>query len=178
MAKKVEKKVADTLLERTIQVKVGAKVYEAPAPTLGTLVMVSELIADLPEVETKKDVAAMFRNIRHGRKIARICAVFILGAKKILGKYGMDEMPLHPSGDPYGLHALSFRLRHRPQMRAVDALANEILLNCSNRDVSEIVAQLTQASNIDDFFELSTFLKEVSLTKPTKVEETTASGRS
>ena len=69
MAKKVEQKVADALLERTIQVKVGAKVYEAPAPTLGTLVMVSELIADLPELDTKEDVAAMLNDLLAGKDI-------------------------------------------------------------------------------------------------------------
>lgn len=160
MSKKTEKKVADALLERTIQVKVGAKVYEAPAPTLGTLVMVSELIADLPGIESKEDVAAIFRNVRQGRKIARICAIFIIGAKAVkeMGRRSLLQRLFKP--DP------------------VNALTNEILLGCNSSDVSRIVAHLVDASNLEDFFELSTFLREVNLTAPTKVEETTASGRS
>ena len=176
MAKKVEQKVADALLERTIQVKVGAKVYEAPAPTLGTLVMVSELIADLPELDTKEDVAAIFRNARHGREIARICAIFILGAKAVRGEQISSE------------NRLRNLLKLRGPFTKADALTDEILLNCTSADISRIVANLVDASNLDDFFELSTFLKEVNLTKPTKVEkettatkvekETTASGQS
>ena len=167
MAKKTEQKVADTLLERKILVKVGAKVYEAPAPTLGTLVMVSELIAELPELETKEDVAAIFRNIRHSGRIARICAIFILGAKAVKNERVSSE------------NRLRNLLRLRAPRTAVDALAEEILDNCTPADTSKIVANLTEASNLEDFFELSTFLQEVNLTKPTKVEEkTTASGQS
>ena len=167
MAKKTEQKVADALLERKIQVKVGAKVYEAPAPTLGTLVMVSELIAELPELETKEDVAAIFRNIRHSGLIARICAIFIIGAKAVKNEQISSE------------NKLRNLLRFRGPRTAVDALAEEILDNCTPADTSRIVANLTEASNLEDFFQLSTFLQEVNLTKPTKVEkETTASGRS
>ena len=169
MSKKVEQKVAATLLEKKINVRVGTVVHEAPAPTLGTLVMVSELIADLPELDTKEDVAAIFRNIRQGRKIARICAIFILGAKAV-------KNPVPVSFEAKLRRWLRFQFS---PVTAVDVLTDEILESCTNADISRIVAHLVDASNLDVFFELSTFLKEVNLTKPTKVEEkTTASGQS
>lgn len=167
MSKNIERKVAETLLEKKIQVNVGAKVYEAPAPTLGTLVMVSELIAGLPELDTKKDVPAIFRNARHGREIARICAIFILGAKAVRCEQISSE------------NRLRNLLKLRGPYTKVDALTEEILLNCTSTDINRIVANLVDASNLEDFFELSTFLKEVNLTAPTKVEkEMTASGQS
>ena len=174
MSKNIEQKVADTLLEKKIQVKVGAKVYEAPAHTLGTLVMVSELIGDLPEIETKEDVPAIFRNVRHGREIARICAIFILGAKAVKAE---QNKPFSAENRIRRLIRFQFGSFH--PRTAVDELRDEILDNYTNADISRIVAHLVDASNLEDFFELSTFLKEVNLTTPTKVEtETTASGQS
>lgn len=167
MAKKTEQKVADALLERKIQVKVGAKVYEAPAPTLGTLVMISEYIAELPELESKSDTNAIFRDFKFGRYVATVCAIFILGAKAIKREQISSENRLHNL------------LRFRGPRTAVDTLTDEILDECTVKSINGIVALLVEEANVEDFFDISTFLKEVSLTKPTKVEEkTTASGRS
>ncbi|MCC8155482.1 MAG: hypothetical protein LIP01_15645 [Tannerellaceae bacterium] len=48
MAKTIESKVADTILERKMKLEIGGKYYEVAPPTTATLILVSELVAQLP----------------------------------------------------------------------------------------------------------------------------------
>lgn len=48
----IERRAAQTILEESVgQIIIDGHTYEAPAPTTGTLVMVSALISELPDID-------------------------------------------------------------------------------------------------------------------------------
>lgn len=164
--KTVEKKVADAVLQRDITISAGGRSYVVPAPTLATLVLVSEKIAELPELDGGTLTTSVLGNAKHGRIFAEVLAIYILGAKKLKE----DEKKAHS-----GFLGAILRNSHKSEK---DALTDEIATFHTPGDVNSLLTQLLNATDFQDFFDVSTFLRETSLTKPTKVEKTTASGRS
>ena len=164
--KTVEKKVADAVLQRDITISAGGRSYVVPAPTLATLVLVSERISEIPELDGGTLTSSVLRNARYGRHFADVIAIYILGAKRLQE----DDKAVHRS-------FLGSILR-KPTRSAKDALSDEIMMNHTPGDINSLLTQLVNATDFQDFFDVSTFLRETSLTKPTKVETTTASGRS
>ena len=164
--KTVEKKVADAVLQRDITISAGGREYVVPAPTLATLVLVSEKIADLPELDGGTLTTSVLGNARYGRLFAEVLAIYILGAKRLQE----DEKRAH-----CGLLGAILRNSHKSEK---DALTDEIATFHTPGDVNSLLTQLLNATDFQDFFDVSTFLRETSLTKPTKVEKTTASGQS
>lgn len=156
--KKLEGRVADTLLQEKLEIVVGPRRYTVPRPTLGTLVMASEHIAELPDFMSDKTADVLAECI-HGEKVARILAILILGAKEI-------KMP--------GL------LRFLPFRRNVGRLTRYLLDNATNSQLWDAFTAILSTSELDDFFALTTFLREVNLLRERKVEKTktTASGQS
>ena len=146
----VQKKVSDTLLEKVQTVTLGNKKYKVPPPTLGTLVMVSEYISTLPEFEMDRgDITrSVIGNAKDTGGIARILAVLILGAKKIMR---------HPVIG-------RFRLRR---------ISKRILLSASPREMLLAIRSVIYGMELSDFFSLTTFLQGINITEPTKVETTT-----
>ena len=167
MSKKrtIEGRVADAVLQRDITISAGGVTYSVPVPTLGTLALVSEKISELPAFDDGASIQSVLRNAKNGRKIAEVLAIYITGAKAILE----DEKTASR-----GFLARLLRKHHSGRK---DALTDEIMMNLTAGDVNSMMTQLIQASDFQDFFDVSTFLRETRLTKPTKVE-TTASGQS
>ena len=158
--KSIEGRVADTILQEKMKVKVGKKTFIVERPTLGTLVMVSEQVASLPEFHEGNKVESVLANCVHGKEVARILAIFILGAKRVKNPFKWVPAFLR---------------------RSVRSLEGEILLNLTNSQICSALSEIIQESELDDFFAVSTFLSEVNLTSARKVEKkktTTASGPS
>ena len=166
MARNIESKVAETILQKSIKVEGGGKSYIAPSPTLATLLLVSEKIADLPkEFGQDGSAAGILRDTRNARILAEICSIYILGAKIVI----KEEQ--HGKFKPFSL----LHTNHHPKYRN---LTKEILENWTPNELNVAFTRFLEGSDLRDFFGVSTFLREVNLTKPTKVEnETTASGR-
>jgi hypothetical protein len=151
--KAVQKRVADTLLENAQAVMLGGKRYKVAPPTIGTLVMVSEKIAELPDFDTgtQNVLGSVVSNAKDAAAISEVCAILILGAKRIKGFCG------------------AWRLRR---------LSRKILLNASPKDVLREIKAVIYGMNLSDFFSLTTFLQGINVTEPTKVEtEATVSGQ-
>lgn len=163
-----EKKVEKAILQKGGKVRIGDREYEYPSPTLGTLYMVSALISDIPEISDSKDTAAVVGSASCARSVARIIATLIIGAKS-LKKTG---------NKPICRLLTAIKLKSSPL--DLDALTEEILGACTPRDALSILVELLGESQLPDFFVLTTFLREASLTRPTKVVKTgtTAPGRS
>lgn len=161
-----EKKVERAILQKGGKVRIGGREYEYPSPTLGTLYMVSALISDIPEISDSKDTAAVVGSASCARPVARIIATLIIGAKSLKKT---ENKPI------YRL-LTAIKLKSSP----LDALTEEILGACTPRDALSILVELLGESQLPDFFVLTTFLREASLTRPTKVVKTgtTAPGRS
>ena len=158
--KNLEGKVAETLLQDKIKVAVGQRTFKVHRPTLGTLTLVAEDIAKLPEFSDEEKLAVVLSDCVHGKEVARILATLIIGAKKIK----------HP-----GLLALW------PFRETVSRLTDEILCDMTCSDIWTAVTSILSDSELDDFFALTTFLRTANLASARKVVEsmtkTTASGQ-
>ena len=153
----VQKKVASTLLEKVQTVTLGKKEYRIPQPTLGTLVMVSEYISNLPDLElNKKDITkSVVGNAKDTSDIARILAVLVLGAKKIMKNPAIGRIRLKRT-------------------------SKRIFLNASPHEMLMAIRTIIYGMELSDFFSLTTFLQGINITEPTKVEmptEATVSGQ-
>jgi len=159
--KTIESRVADTVLQRPASISIGDKTYNVPAPTLATLIEISERISMLPDgLGGDNAIGASFKDLLCGEQIAEICAIYILGSAKPM---------------VFTLSSIKHLIGRR---KSVKRLTNDILQSCTPKDIFNIFQQFTERAQISDFFAVTTFLGGLNLTKPTKVvKETTVSGR-
>lgn len=151
----IESKVAGAVLEKAIPVTVGGKIYKIAPPSTGTLILVSEKIAELP-ADWQGDVFdAVLRNAKDCRALGDIAAILVLGAARIES--------------------------NRPKWLKKDqaALAKHLLNTVSIAGLKLIIKTGLSSLGVGDFFGLTTSLIDVNLLKRTKVEvvKTTASGQ-
>ena len=149
-------KVNSVILQEPAEITIGGATYLMPHPTLGTLIMASEKIAELPDftLDLENAYGTVLRNARDCRPIADIIAIFLLGAKAIEESRGM-------------LGRCN-----------ADKLARTLCLNATPKEFASVMKTIMEMIDVKDFFSVTTFLKEINLTAPKKVvNETTASGR-
>lgn len=84
--KTAENRVAETVLEKPIVVKIQGKKYIVPRPTLGTIIEVSALVSEFGETEFSQDFidapTEVLRIAKQYRNLPRILATFMVGVKK------------------------------------------------------------------------------------------------
>lgn len=156
--KTTEQRVAETILQKEKTVKVGALTFTVAPPSVATLILASEHISRLPQVQLDSDkiVEESLFVARECSAIGEVVATLIIGAKRAQKT------------------ALSRRL-HR---RRVRRLSRKLLTELPPSQLHQLVAELLKGMELGDFFALTTFLIELNLTRPTKVvNETTASGQ-
>ena len=157
-----ETRVADALLQRPKSVNIGGREYAIAPPSVATLIRVSELVAQLPnrKLNDRDVVSECLAIAKDTRVLGTIVATLVLGARR--PKYGRFKR----------LFKWAFK-------RNSQELSEEILYTLSPAELHALVAQLLQSLNLGDFFALTTFLTEINMLRPTKVDatETTASGQ-
>lgn len=176
--KTIESKVADAILQQPIQVTAGGEVYNVAPPSVATLILASEAAARMPQMKLDKDriIEDTLAVARYCRPIGEFAAVLILGAKGLKGTREVEErMPRRVLG--------FIRCGHRTVARAVEydakaELAERLLEDLSPKELYQLIARMLQQMQVGDFFGVTTFLTEINLIRPTKVDgKTTASGR-
>ena len=85
--KKIEEKVAETILQNSEKIKIGKKTYEVRPASVATLIQISKLITKLPDVkldmENNEDIFVGSLMIANKCEIiGQIAATLILGANK------------------------------------------------------------------------------------------------
>lgn len=165
MDKTIEKKTADTLLQKPVQVTISGKTYTANQPTIATLVMASEKIAELPTVELDRDniVNETFAIAPHGRLIAETIAILLLGAKRIRAQKKSIKQRV--------LSLFGFETDNE-----YDRLVDELFYEATPSQLNKALAECVMSMQIGDFFGLTTTLLGINLTKA-KMRKATASGR-
>ena len=160
--KDVQTKVSDTILQRPTDAKLGGKVYRVAPPSVGTLIMVSEKISQLPEDlvtrkgREKQDILAAAKD--YGI-IPEIIAILILGAKE------MNYTGRNP-------------LVRRRKERRYERLVGVIRDTASPEEVEDVIVPMLSSLQLDSFFVVTTYQQGINVTKPTKVEtEATVSGQ-
>lgn len=176
--KTIEEKVADTILQKEIEVTVGGKIYKAAPASTATLILASEAVSRLPKInlDPEKVVEESLAVARECRPLGEIAAILILGAKNLT-----ETIKTRQTVEKRRLWGLVKRTEEIEVEQVIDRkaeLAKQILEDLSPRSLNLLVAQLLQKMELGDFFGLTTFLTEINLMRPTKVEnETTASGQ-
>ncbi len=152
MAKKqtAESRAAQAILQETKTVEVGGKTYEIAPPSIATLIKVSELVSQMPEVDIKTEdfIGEALRVAKDSRIVGEIIATVILGAKRIrdfnAGRFGNKRTELAE-------------------------LAEALLYEKTPKELSELLVDtLVKRMDVGFFFQIGTSLSAVNLTKATK----------
>lgn len=164
----IQARVAKTVLGQGNTIRLGGRVYHVEPPTIGTLIYVSGLIAQMPQdvnLQEGKEKQELLGLAREFSVLPQIIGALIVGAKGL-----MDE------DEPNILR----RIARRQKQRAYSRVVNEIRNNASPAEIKSALVPLLENLQLTDFFVITTFLNGINLTKPTKVgteTEATASGR-
>lgn len=177
----IEKKVTDAILQRSSDtLEIAGNIYHIAPPTPATLILISEQIAEMPEVRIDTDniLFEVLNTARDCKALGKIAATLILGAKRIKEHRRIKVGKIVP-------HRV-FKWRklrwvtecYRKETVEADELEylSELLLDeLANQTLREIVTKRLNNMQISDFFGLTTSLSEANLLKRTK-EVVTASG--
>lgn len=179
----IEKRVADVILQRSsTTLEVEGIEYAVAPPTIATLILISEIVANFPTVneDTESITVEVLRVARDAKSIGDIAAALVLGAKRIR-EHRTVEIKTFAECTRF-----SFRKMHRvkvyreivEEVEEKDALAELLLLNCPTSLIGDIIRQRFDDMGIADFFGITTSLSEANLLKATKevVTQTIASG--
>lgn len=168
--KTIEQMVAETVLEKPLDVKVGEKTYQVAHASTATLILVSEAISQLPHIvlDAGKVVEETLSVAKDCRILGDIAAILILGAKNIIEKKKVQQIK-----EKRYLCGL-IRRQHMVEVEiTIDRkaeLAKELLEDVEPKALNLIVSQILSKMQIADFFGLTTFLTELNLLHPRKVE--------
>ena len=159
MNKTIEQTVAETILEQPFEVKVGEKSYQVASASTATLILVSEAISQLPHIalDTEKVVEETLSVAKDCRILGDIAAILILGAKNITEKKKVPQ--IKEKRYLCGLIRRPYTVEVEITIDKKAELAKELL-----------VSQILSRMQIADFFGLTTFLVELNLLHPRKVE--------
>lgn len=178
---KIEKRVADTILQQPQTIKVGNKTYQAAPPSTATLILASEAVSRLPNF--KFDLKDGESIVQPCLAIAKDCApIGEIAAILILGARGLTETVTETvETEERHLFGLIRRKRTTEVQRTVDRkaeLAKAILEQHTPSEVFALITRMLSTMQLADFFGTTTFLIEINLLRQTKVvSETTASGQ-
>jgi hypothetical protein len=168
----IENRVADTILQKPYKVEVGGVTYEVAPPSIATLVIVSSLVAKLPQVNLNE------KNILlETLKVAKDCS--LLGdivATLILGADNLEEEKVIVQKRCFGIIREEVKIKIDNQ----HILSDKILKKLTPRQVNNTTIEILNRMEVGDFFGLTASLIEVNLTKPTKqvgIAEMTVSGQ-
>lgn len=166
--KTIEKQAADAILQSATEtIEIGGKKWEIGKPTVGTIIMASELVSQLPKFKdelTGKDIIPeVMRVAKDAKVIGKIVALLILGAKRVLEH--------RKSGKGQWWRWIWNWFFHRKQMREeIDALADLILQELDADHIFSILSDRLGHLQLGSFFGITTSLSQSNILKATKDE--------
>lgn len=169
----IEKKVTDAILQRaSLSVEIEGRNYPIAPATPATLILVSELIAEMPEIRSDADniLFETLRTARDCKVVGRIVATLILGAKRIKEHHTVTVEKVSKSRR-FSWRKLRFINEVKKDIEEVselEYLSMLILENCSPATIGQVVSQRLIDMGLSDFFGLTTSLSEANLLKSTK----------
>lgn len=159
----MEEKVAQTLLEEPTTVTIGGEAYQVAPPSIFTLVRASKYISKIPTdtIDEGNVLGSIIHNAEEYENIAWAISVILLGKD-------FTEIVTYPKWQFW---------RKKRNVTKGELLAKK-LINTPITEVSAAFFNMLAQMDIRPFFVITTSLKGMMITKPTKeVEnEMTASG--
>lgn len=155
--KTIEQKVAESLTQAPLEVRIGRRTFFVPRPSSGTIVMISKEISRLPisKIDYSSEdslIASGLGPTRGFTGIGRIIATAVIGAKRLSS-----------------VLAPFWRIRFR-------RIARLAMVEMAPPQQFDLLKKIFGRMELADFFAITTFLTEINLTKPREVE-TTQSGQ-
>ncbi len=174
----IEKKVTDAILQRTSSViEIEGKEYPIAPATPATLILVSELVSELPVIhdDAENILIETLRTARDCKVVGKIVATLILGAKRI-----KENNVVTIEEESHSRHFSIRKMRFIDEVKKdiyefneLEYLSTLVLENCTPATLSQIISKRLIDMGIADFFGLTTSLSAANLLKSTKeVEET------
>lgn len=165
----IESRVAAAILEKPMaEIEIEGEVYKIAPPSIGTLILVSEIVASLPivkKVEPEKIVYSVLYNARFFRPLGDMAAVLILGAK------GLKERRKRKIEKRYLFGLIRIKKTITEEVSKREMLAKQILENVRPSVLFNLVIRRLEDMEISSFFGITTSLSEANLLKPTKEVE-------
>ncbi len=160
---KIEQKTADALLETAVGViEVDGRAYAIQRPTLATLAMASAAMAQLPKAPEGTEKTAlgiqgwmMAHAMECAEPIARVAAIFIMGAKRI------QEQPKVPIAIEVPTRRWSWRKMRKAngtktetiEAMELDRLAMRLEEEMTPKQMADFVSNIiTTYADLSDFF--------------------------
>ncbi|MCF0187948.1 MAG: hypothetical protein HUK04_00420 [Bacteroidaceae bacterium] len=175
----IESRVADTILQAPEAIKVGETTYTVAPPSAATIILVSEAVARLPLVRFngKRVLEDSLRYGRECKALGEIGAILILGAKHINDREE-NNVTTTRKRRLFGLLPDKVEQWTSRGRLKKDIIVKQLMEDMTPRELAATIGTLLGKIQVSDFFELTTFLTEINLIRPTKVEtEPTAYGR-
>lgn len=176
MEKTIEEKVAQTILQQPEEMTIGGKTYTIAPPSVATLILVSGGVSRLPHLHLDEDkvIEETLSVAKDCQELGDIAATLILGAKHINDI--VESRHTEKKRHMWGLFSTKHTVVKYETKK--ERLSRELLEDTTPRDLHNIIAQTLLKMQVGDFFGLTTFLTEINLMRPTKVEtEVIASGQ-
>lgn len=168
MQNSIEKQVASAILEKKdVVINIDGKLYEVAPPSLATLILVSEIVAELPQVQKNENedvIYTVLRNARNFNKLGEMVAVLILGAR------GLTETTVERYYKNRLFKMFGIRSKRTKVVDKKQALAEAIMENVRPSVLFDLILRRLSQLEITSFFGLITSLSEANILKATKGE--------
>lgn len=164
----IESRVAATILERTVStLEIEGVTYNIAPPTIGTLILASEIVSFFPQIDDVDDKQRIFMALfkaKDFKMLADLAAVLILGSKRLTEEREVTVEKRHL----FGLIKRKHRVKKTVDLRA--ELAKKILDNVRPSVLFEVIVKRLRDNEIMTFFAITTSLNAANILKPTKAE--------
>lgn len=164
----IESRVAATILERTVStLEIEGVTYNIAPPTIGTLILASEIVSFFPQIDDVDDKQLIFMALfkaKDFKMLADLAAVLILGSKRLTEEREVTVEKRHI----FGLIKRKHRVKQTVDLRA--ELAKKILDNVRPSVLFEVIVKRLRDNEIMTFFAITTSLNAANILKPTKAE--------
>ncbi len=163
----IENKVADTILQKPFCVQIGEETYKVAPPSIATLILASELIAQLPglKLDSKQVMFESLFIAKDCKVLGEIVATLILGADNLTSEKEIVVIEKHC----FGLIRKKKKITVQIDNKAI--LSDKVLKKIPPSRVNTITISILNRMEIGDFFGLTASLIEVNLIRPTKPME-------
>ena len=177
----LEQTVSDAILQKSSEaITIDGAVYPITPATVATVIMVSELAAQLPTINKGTDnvLQEVLSAAKDCKVLGRIAATLILGAKRVKEER-QKELRETDHARQWSWRKMRHvtreveKVRHVPE---IDYLAEKILDEVTNDTLTKLLGARLSLMQIGSFFELTTFLSGANLLRRTREVEETASG--
>ena len=164
----IEKQTAEAILQSAKEtIEIGGQQWELGKPTVGTIIMASELVSQLPKFKdelTGKDIIPeVMRVAKDAKVIGKIVALLILGAKRV--------MEHRKSGKRQWWRWICDWFLHRKQLREeLDTLSDLVLQELDSDRIFSIISNRLSNLQLGSFFGITTSLSQSNILKATKDE--------